>query len=137
MTGRRFFRIRSGSRVVESTVTNRASGVGPRGVATGTASSASIPLRAARPSRGTMATPSRAVGTLTSPAFAPESAIVSTCATCSTDTPASAARTRSTRKTRRAWGASTVQSTSTTPGVDAMTALTRAAAASRVLSSAA
>ena len=56
---------------------------------------------------------------------------------CSTLAPASVARTRSTRKVRFCCGASTVQSTSTTPGVVSKTCFTCVAASSRVESSAA
>ena len=62
-----------GSRVVESTVTNRASGCGPRGGATGSASSASTDERPPSGSRGTIATAfARRRATLASPAGAPD-----------------------------------------------------------------
>ncbi len=137
MTGRRFFRTRTGSRVACSTRTKRASGTGPRGVATGTASRPSTELRSARPRRALISTPSRAVGAFTSPAFRPDSDSASTWATCSTLTPDSAASTGSTPKRHFPSAASTVQSTSTTPGVVSITDLTRRAASSRIESSAA
>ena len=82
-----------------------------------------------------MSMPSRAVGELAMPAGAPDRARYNVCVICSTLAPDSAARTRSTRKVRLACGASTVQSTSTTPGVFSNTSFTAFAAASRVESS--
>ena len=84
-----------------------------------------------------MATASFAVGDAARPAGAPLSARYSVCVICSTLAPTSAARTRSTLKVRFCCGASTVQSTSTTPGVFSNTAFTAFAASRRDASSAA
>ena len=137
MAGRRSLRTRLLSMVPDATLTKRASGCGPVVVAIGRARSASTDDRWFSGSRGTMATPSRAVAELVMPVGAPDTARYSVCVICSTLAPASAARTRSTRNVRCCSGASTVQSTSTTPGVVSNTRFTCRAASRRVESSAA